>query len=410
MIKRVKVDDLRPGMFVHDFGRGWFNHPFISNRILIKNYWMVEKIKKYDIDEVLIDTQHGLDVIDKIDFNELKKAFHSDKNEKWQDERPVHQHEPLVKELQKAVQIKKETHRLIMNISRDVKLGKKIQIERVEDMADQIFGSIARNKDALFTLIAFRDKDNYTYNHSVNVAVLMVAFCLAVGMTDEQARTFGVGALLHDIGKAKISGDIINKAGPLSKQEFAIMKQHPRYGYEILSEIESLSDKIKKIAYEHHEMIDGNGYPQGLKGKEISYGGRIAAIIDAYDALTSDRSYHHAEDPTTALKKIYERSAQAFDFDIFLQFIHAIGIYPIGSLVRLKSDFLAIVVESNKHNSLRPVVRMIYDIKKERPIPPRNLDLSQGVGELHTIVSNESAEEWGIHIADFLKVPDFAPE
>ena len=407
MIKKVKVKDLKPGMYIHNFGCGWLKHPFLTRQKMLKNWWEIEKIEKYGIKEVYIDTFKGLDFVKRIDFGEFKKAFKDkDSGAAILDEKPVIIREALDKELQTAVKIKDETRMLIDNITRDVKLGKQINIAKSEDVVNQILGSITRNKDALFTLISFKNSDEYTYNHSVNVAVLMTAFCKAIGMTEQQTRSFGVGALLHDIGKAKIPEHILNKPKALSEEEFMQMKKHPVYGRDILSAIQGgISDNVIKIALEHHEQLDGNGYPGGLKGHEISYGGRITAIIDSYDALTSDRVYHHAIDPTSALKIIYERSQEAFDFDLFLQFIQAIGIYPVGSLVRLNGGFLAIVVESGRDNPLRPIVRLIYDINKKRPLTPRNLDLSQGVGELHGIVSSESAKKWNIDTADFISVP-----
>jgi len=409
MIKKINIDELKAGMYVHDFGRSWLNRPFVLSKVLIKDRNTIKKIKSYGIKELYIDTRRGADVSLKPvtkDFGNVVKRIET--KEEPAIPRPVPEvREQLNKELKKALIIKNETRRLVEDIARDVKLGRQVNILEAEDIVSNIFGSLVRNQDALFTLISFKNKHEYTFNHSVNVAVLMTAFCKATGMTNDEIKIHGTGAILHDVGKAKVPDEIINKPDNLSPEEFDEIKKHPGYGKEIVENIDGITNEMIDIIYEHHENIDGSGYPRGIKGVEISYGGRIAAIIDVYDALTSDRVYHLAVDPTTALRRIHENSQQAFDFDLFAQFIQTIGIYPIGSLVRLQSGFLAIVVESGKDNPLQPIVRIIYDINKKILITPRNLDLSKGVGELHKIVANENANKWKLNPADYISLPKF---
>jgi len=409
MIKKITIDELKKGMYIHDFGRSWLNRPFLFSKVLVKDKATIRKIKSYGIKELYIDTRRGDDVSSEPAVKNFSKVVQKiEKKEETSAPPSVPEiREKLSKELKKALIIKSETRRLVEDIARDVKLGRQVNILQAEDVVSNIFGSLARNQDALFTLISFKNKHEYTFNHSVNVAVLMTAFCKAAGMSPDEVKMYGTGAILHDVGKARVADEIINKPDNLTPEEFEEIKKHPGHGRDIVESIDGITDEIIGIIYEHHENIDGSGYPRGLKGVEISYGGRITSIIDVYDALTSDRVYHLAVDPTTALRRIHENSKYAFDFDLFTQFIQTIGIYPVGSLVRLQSGFLAIVVESGKDNPLQPIVRIIYDIRKQMLIPPRNLDLSQGVGELHKIVSNESAAKWKLNPADYIQLPKF---
>ncbi len=403
MIKKVKVDDLRPGVFIHDFNRGWFKHPFISNKIRIKNYWMIEKIKEYGITEVYIDTNRGLDIQEHFSLEDWKK-FISDSEPVFIDQ-GIKQ-ESLKNELPRAKEIHNEARRIMVTLAEDVKLGKPLKMEKVSHVVDEVFDSILRNRDALMTLMAFKNKDDYTYMHSVNVAILMTLLAQSDKLPEERVKDLATGGLLHDIGKSGIPFAIINKPGPLSDDERSLMEQHPRLGLEIAKHVEQLSEEILNIIYQHHERLNGTGYPQGLSEGQISWGARAAAICDIYDAVTSDRSYASAMLPTDALKYIFSKGEQGeLDFEVVQKFIHAVGIYPVGSLVRLNSGFIAKIVESSKSNPLQPVVCMFYDTNKKRSIPPRNLDLSQGIGELHKIASAEPINKWREKLQEV-----FAPE
>jgi putative nucleotidyltransferase with HDIG domain len=396
MIKRVRIDQLRPGIFVHSFDCGWFKHPFWQNQILIKDEKMIDKIRARGIYEVLIDTTKGLDIYDRTPKDELRDALQAESFYEIDQEPLFTSRTPLKEELQKAGEIKKEARELIEKISHGVITGEKIDIESTSQVIDQILISLTRNKDALLSLINIRSRDEYTYLHSVNVGVLTTAFCKSLEMDTDIIKRYAAGALLHDIGKLKIDINLINKTSALSESEYNQMKKHVDYGYKILSESPGISEEIIEIVYQHHERQNGSGYPLGLKNGAIKTGGRIAAIVDVYDALTGDRSYSNQTSPALALRKLYEMGNDLLDPILVNQFIRFMGIYPVGSVVLLENGFLGIVVESGKRNLTEPIVRLVYDRKHNMPIAPRDLDLSEGIGKLHRIKSIENAGKWNI--------------
>jgi len=405
MIKKVDVEELRSGVFIHSFGTAWLKHPFLGNHKLIKNEWEIERIRKYGISEVFIDTARGLNVSDQsINYAEFSKAFSTD--EAFQ-EKVTLERSPWVPynvEIHKAQVIKQKAQNFVRDLTDTIKMGKDFDIEMASEIVDDMVGSLARNRDAMLTLISIQNKDEYTFNHSINVAVMMASFSKYLGMSADEIKLYTTGALFHDLGKTMVPDEVLLKPGKYTDSEFKIMKEHPAMGKQILDKMSNVDQEIVNIVFEHHERMDGSGYPKGLVGHEISPGGRIAAIVDVYDALTSDRPYKNGDPPTDVLKYLFEAAPKHYDLELLQKFIQSVGIYPIGSLVRLSTGFLAIVVESPTENILKPTVLLIFDINKNRSIPFSRLDLSQGVGGLHQIVSTESHINWKIDVGAYLKL------
>ena len=405
MKKKVSVEDLIPGVFVCDFGRSWFDRPFIFGKQLIKDEWMIERIRRYNISEVYIDTTRGRDIKKPpLTLADWQKAFSG--NEKLR-EKLVLERSPWVpyeKELEKAKEIKNKAHTFVQELTKSVKTGAAFDIDIASEIVDEMVGSIARNRDALLSLISIQDKNEYLFNHSINVSVMMASFCKFQGMDAEKIRIYSTGALFHDLGKIRIPDEIILKQTTYTDEEMKLVKMHPQYGKDILSKLDNVHPEMLEVVYDHHERMDGSGYPNGLKGHDISLGGRMVSILDVYDALTSDRPHQKASLPTEVLKYLFESSPEKFDLELLQKFIQSIGIYPVGSLVRLGSGFLAVVVESAKDNLMQPVVQLAYDLNKNRRIPYRKLDLSGDTGALHQIASTESPDKWKIDIAACLKI------
>jgi HD-GYP domain-containing protein (c-di-GMP phosphodiesterase class II) len=208
--------------------------------------------------------------------------------------------------------------------------------------------------------------------------------------------------MLHDIGKMRVPDHILNKPGKLTDAEFEIMKGHVTLGVETLRQTPGISRTVMQIAGEHHERFEGTGYPERLRGESISMLGRMAAIVDVYDALTSNRIYHKGMEPPAALRKLFEWSGAHLDEALVQHFIQAIGIYPVGSLVRLDSNRLAVVMEQSAGSLLSPQVRVVYDVARGRRIDPQDLDLSLPESGGDAIASNEDPESWGIQPFEFL--------
>jgi len=231
------------------------------------------------------------------------------------------------------------------------------------------------------------------------VCALLVAFSREMDFDKDVVLNAGLGGLLHDIGKMKVPDHILNKPGSLSESEFVVMKSHAALGRDLLRQTPGIPDIAVSITGQHHERVDGTGYPDKLKKDEISTFGQMAAIVDVYDALTSDRVYHKGMEPTAALKKLFEWSKFHFNPEMVQRFICLIGIYPVGSLVKLESGMLAVVITAGTESLLRPVVRIVFDIKRNHFVTPYDIDLSN---KLDQIIQYESPHSWSINPFDFI--------
>lgn len=401
MIKRVPSDQIAVGMYIHDINCGWMAHPFLLSQFKITKQSEIDKIIEYGIRAVYIDTALGLDA----PGAQSQADVHAELDRELINvARNVEKPKPAVslgEELVVAKLVLSEARDVVHDILADVRIGRQVELERIAPVADKIIQSVLRNPGALTSLGRVKQKDSYTFEHSVNVGVLLVAFCQHVGMDREVVRDAAIGGLLHDIGKMKTPNDILNKPGKLSEDEFNVMRQHVADGIGILRRIPGISPISMAIVSQHHEHVDGEGYPAHLKGTDISQLGQMAAIVDVYDALTSIRVYHQAMEPTEALRKIFEWSEFHFNSDLVQQFIQCIGIYPVGTLVRLESGLIAVVIEECADNLLHPTVRVVYDGKHHCAVVPRDIELSASAAADH-IVANESALKWKINPRQYM--------
>lgn len=401
MIKLVKKEDLQVGMFIHDLNCGWMDHSFFRRRFPLKKAEELKKIHESGIGDVYIDTEKGLDA-----KGPTQEAVREESRERIEDsiaqahgEVPQSSHE---QELEVAKKIQSEATQVISSVLNDVRLGKQIEVERLSPVVAQITESILRNQGTLVSLCRIKERDTYTFQHSVSVCTLLVTFCRYLGMSREVIQEAGVGGMLHDIGKMRVPDHILNKPGKLTEPEFDIMKSHVTLGLEILQQTPGISTTVLQISSDHHERFEGSGYPSKKKAQGISQLGRMAAIVDVYDAITSNRVYHKGMEPSIAVQKLFEWSNHHLDEELVQHFIQAIGIYPVGSLVRLESNRLAVVIEQGTSGLLYPVVRLVYDIKQNCSLKPVDEDLSKAESGGDHILSAESPETWQVNPFDYL--------
>jgi putative nucleotidyltransferase with HDIG domain len=394
MIKRIQSNQLLPGMFIHDLNCGWMEHPFAFNSFKVDDDKTIEKIISCGIRELYIDSEKGLDVADAQTHDEYRAEIHE------QITSLVDKHEiklspkvTLKEEVVQAKAVHTQAQNVVHSLMSDIRMGKQIELAKLSPVVESITDSIFRNKDAFVSLSHIKNKDEYTFQHSVSVCALLVSFSRELGFANERVKEAGIGGLLHDIGKMKVPDQILNKPGPLTDAEFAIMKSHSAIGRDLLKQTTGIPEAAILITGQHHERYDGTGYPDKLKQDEISQFGQMAAITDVYDALTSDRIYHKGMEPTAALKKLFEWSKFHFNAELVQRFICLIGIYPVGSLVKLESGLLAVVVAPGVESLLRPVVRTLYDTKRNLFITPQDIDLSNNIDG---IVQCETPRNWSI--------------
>ena len=401
MIKKVSKIDLRLGMFIHDLNCGWMEHSFLRNSFMLRKDSDLQKIMDSGISEVYIDTVKGIDASGSPTLGEVQADLAARMLDLSSPKPPPGGHTTHLEELGFAKKIQQEANKVIHSVLGDARLGRQIQVERLQPVVAQITESILRNPGTLVSLGRIREGDTYTFQHSVSVCTLLVSFCHYLELSPEIIHEAGIGGMLHDIGKMRVPDHILNKPAKLTDEEFAIMKEHVTLGLEILRGTPGISRTVIQVAGEHHERFEGSGYPEQLRGGEISQLGRMAAIVDVYDALTSNRIYHKGMEPPAALTKLFEWSDHHFDAELVQHFIQAIGIYPVGSLVKLASNRLGVVMEQSAQGLLSPKVRVMYDIPRGRRLSPVDIDLADPACD-DSIVCNEDPEVWGQNPFEYL--------
>jgi len=402
MIKKVKTTELKVGMYVHDLNVPWTEHDFIRNHFLIQNEGQIEKIIKLDIFELYIDTERGFDVA----YAPTRKEVEAEYRDKIMSFASMQSSDSRVGRFEdqwvESKQIHSEAVKVVGDVLHDVRIGKQVNIEQATPIISNITEAILGNDGTLVSLCRIKQSDAYTFQHSVSVAALLVTFCHSIGgFSQNNLIEIGLGALFHDIGKMRVPNEILNKPGRLSEAEFAIMRTHVTEGVNYLRSWRGLSESILKIVTEHHERFDGTGYPRRLSRNAISLLGQMASIVDVYDAITSVRVYHAALEPPDALQRMFEWSGKHFEETLVHQFIKAVGIYPVGSLVRLQSNRLGVTIRQGERSLLQPLVRIVYDAARRQRLPPVDMDLASPDCQDH-IVGYESTDRWGINPFEFI--------
>lgn len=403
MIKKIPSDALKVGMFIHDLNVDWMNHPFVRNQFAVADDNVIAQIMATGVREVYIDTERGLDLADAPTVEEVNSELDAQLLKLAEEPPPIIK-VSFAEELTRARKIHNQATNAVKTVMRDIRLGKAIELEGVAQVVEDITESVLRNSGALVGLGGIKDKDEYTFLHSVSVCTLLVTFAQSLGMDREMIRLAGTGGLLHDTGKMKVPNEILNKPGRLTDEEFAIMRTHPEEGWLILKDIPGMEEIPLEITLHHHERIDGTGYPHKLPGDQISRMAQMAAVVDVYDAITSDRCYHKSMPAPEGLRKLWEWSKFHFNPELVQAFMRTVGIYPVGTLVKLESSRLGVVIEQNEASMLQPKVKVFFSLKSNTYIQPVLVDLARpmGKGGADKIVGHENPEKWGINISRFL--------
>ncbi|MBP6036262.1 MAG: HD-GYP domain-containing protein [Azonexus sp.] len=392
MLKKIRVADLKLGMHLHAFCGAWLEHPFWRTKFVLKDPRDLALIRESTIQEVWIDSSKGLDV-------EPAKTVETSVEAPPQPEPEVLPAKASFQdEVKRAAKICAKSKEAVVSMFQEVRMGKAIDADQAQGLVEEISNSVMRNPGALISLARLKTADDYTYMHSVAVCALMIALARQLGLDDHDTRQAGMAGLLHDLGKALMPPEILNKPGKLTDEEFAIIKTHPAEGHKLLLEGEGVSEIMKDVCLHHHEKVDGSGYPERLNGETMSLFAKMGAVCDVYDAVTSNRPYKAGWDPAESIKRMVEWQGH-FDPAVFQAFVKSLGIYPIGSLVRLHSGRLGVVVEQSEKSLLVPKVKVFYSTKSRAYIKPELLDLSRP-GALDKIVGRENAARWGLKDID----------
>ena len=373
MRKRIDVSQLRLGMFVCGLDRSWLDSPFLLHRFHVRNRKQLEQLRA-SCRQVVIDTRLGADVAPVANVEAAPTVL----------PRPVaatrEEAHSLARELGTASRVHREATGVLEQVLDDARLGCGIDSERTRKVVRELTESLVREPSALLCLTQLKCASRYAAQHSVNVCIFTLVFARHLGLPKEVLHDIGLGALLLDVGKVKVPKEILDKPGKLTPAEFALVKRHTLYGRRMLEQA-GMGEVVLEIVSDHHERVDGSGYPRGLKGREIGLYARIVGLVDVYDAVTSARVYGGAVSSLEAMRMLYEWRYQQFDHRLVEKFIQCLGVYPAGSLVEMDSGEVAVVVQVNAGHRTRPVVKLLLDNHKH-PLPEAPLvDLTRPFGD-----------------------------
>lgn len=363
MKKKIDSEQIELGMYIYELDRPWTETPFLFQGFNVSSEEDIKQLKACCDYVYVIEEQHLQSV-------ELSRP--SDKPAKavaqleGLPEKPVHYKDSssVEKELGPAKQSYETLFKEVRELVQNIHLGLNIDTNQITKAVDSMVESIIRNPDAFFWLSKLKELNSYAYNHAIDSSALAVALGRNLGFSKEELSELAIGVLLCDIGNTKLPRALFSKPGHLSAEDRETVKRHVNHSVAIMRATKNISELAINIAYTHHERFDGSGYPRGLQGNDIPIGGRIAAIVDYYDAITSDRPYNSALAPHLAIRKLYERRNTLFQEELVEQFIQTLGVYPTGSLVELSTGEVGIVIAQNRLRALRPKIMLILDKDK----------------------------------------------
>ena len=370
-LKEIPLSQLKPGMYVVSITKG-DSGVSIKSEGYILNQTTIARLKKSEIKRVVIDPtkEKKAESIDRVlpDISSTPLRKKTNKSDTQV---------PLELEMKKANKLYNDAKGLQKKILTSIADGKQFDFDEVQQSTDAIVDSIFRNHDALSCMSRLRMKDEYLIEHSLNVSILMSIFAKHLGIEREVIEQLALGAFLHDVGKVLIPSEILNKPGRFTDEEYDIMKKHVNFGVKVLEDSPNISHMIMSIIKEHHERLDGTGYPKQLSGEDISKYGRMIAIVDSYDAMTAERVYKAGMHPIKAFKILVKEAPNGYDEELVEKFIQCLGVYPIGTLVKLNSGKLGLISKLNKSRPLHPYVRVFYNTRLNQAIAMEEINLSE---------------------------------
>ncbi|HNU67279.1 MAG TPA: HD-GYP domain-containing protein [Methylotenera sp.] len=399
MLKTIPTHQVTLGMHIHALNGAWIDHPFWKSKFVLNDPEDLKKLRASSIKEVVIDIAKGVDVKTSETATTAPAATQPAESVAEQPQTPIEKKAvarvSAAEEQVRAKKILQESKKAVTTMLNDVRMGKAVNPGTATALVEEIASSVSRNESALISLVRLKTKDDYTYMHSVAVCALMIALAKELNLNDTETKQAGMAGLLHDVGKAGIPLEVLNKPGALTDDEFTLVKLHPERGHAMLMQANILDEVVLDVCLHHHEKVNGSGYPHKLAADNISLFAKMGAVCDVYDAVTSNRPYKAGWEPGVSLHRMAQWEGH-FDDVVFKAFVRSIGIYPIGSMVKLKSGRLAVVVDQNEKSLLTPLVKVFFSTKSKTRIPVETLDLSKPSAN-DSIASHEDPATWGIH-------------
>lgn len=385
MLKSVEIDDLKIGMYVNQVSQQQGDIR-IKSKGLVKTEQMIALLRAKGVTQLEVDlSKSRLEVVEET-LEEVASPKEPQRSEHEQFD-SAHNLYQNAKDIQR-------------NFLENIKTGQPADLTELQNLSADIIDLVFENPNAISCLTLFKEANDYLLEHALNCSILLAMFARSQGFDKQLIEELSLAGLLMDVGMISMPQDILQKDGSLNKQEFDIIRTHVDIGVELIEQSGEVSDLILDICSNHHEKIDGSGYPAGKSGDEISVFARMAAIVDCYDALTSNRPYRNAMAPTSALKHLMAKETGKLDQTLVQQFIRCLGVHPVGSLVKLSSQKLAIVVSANQQDPLSPRVMTFYSLTAGTYSESKFVDLSKVDTEIEACIR---PEEFGINLKRFFR-------
>ncbi len=382
---KISVNALAVGMFVCRLDRPWLETPLPFQGFKITTAKDIERVRRY-CDHVYVDVEKGIapNTEQRLAGEGAPSPAAGDGENEYASLRKLvyeraHQFES---ELVGAEQAHDELSAGICRVMDELSFGNRLELPAIRSSVNAMLDSVLRNPSAFLWVNRLKKADSYTYSHLIGTSIWCAVFGRHLGLPREQLEDLALGGLLLDIGKAKLPVELLKKTERLTESEFELIKSHVDFGVRILAETRNISPVVLRMVATHHERWNGHGYPMGLKGMQIPVFGRIAGLIDSFEAMTAPRPFSRGVSPHDAVREFYEQRGTVFESALVEQFIRACGIYPTGSLVELNTGEVAVVVGLESARRLRPKVMLLLDRDKRPYKEMHTVDLSVAGSEL----------------------------
>ncbi len=377
---KVSTKDLAVGMYVSGLDRPWLETPFMIQGFCVENAHEIERVRNY-CEYVFVDVTKSRVQDHPLLRQARSKARTSIPIKDIFPGRPLKAYPTTSEWKDESAQAWVVLDSLVDDVNSifaHVSEGGNLNVIRLKKSVEPVVESMSRNPDACIWLARLKQHDQYAYQHSLSAAIWAVALGRQLGLPRHDLRSLAIGCMLMDVGKLRLNPALLNAPRALSEDEADSMREHVGHGVQIIRESGMMNQDVLDIVTHHHERFDGSGYPQGISGDEIPAFARIAAIVDTYDAVTSNRSHAPAISPSDAIKMLYQSRNIDFQAELVEVFIQAVGIYPAGTIVELTSGEVGVVVSEYRTRRLKPKIMMVLDSRKYRLREPKLVDLSEG--------------------------------
>jgi HD-GYP domain-containing protein (c-di-GMP phosphodiesterase class II) len=407
MLVSLPISELQPGMFVDSVCKQRSDAKIkIKSRGMVRDQAIITQLLSKGVMELKIDfAQSDIEVPEK--YRPAPKQVESKIPEKASRSlikktvKSAVAEKSLKQEFAEASQQFDQHSQQLKSLFNDLTIGVKLDVSLLNQVSNEIVDSVLRNSNAMAILSRLKDKDGYNWRHMINCTILMSVFAKYLGIKNEQIQQLALGAMLHDVGHTKLPQGIINKTKNLNELEFKALKKHVVQSLGLVKGESGISPLVMDMILNHHERVDGSGYPRGLSGSKISKPAKMMAIVDVYDAMTSDRPHQNGEEPIHALRYLLANKHQ-FDAQLVQKFIKCLGVHPVGTIVRLTNDRLALVLEGNKQSPMKPKVKVFYNTKHKHHITGKDLDLNV-VGDEIKVVASVRPSDYELNLSRLLR-------